>query len=236
MLYQYATCPFCNKVRAVLDYLRVPYIIVEVNPLTKSELKWSAYGKVPLAVVNGRVVTDSSVIIDAVVGASLGRDALAPSDAREAARRAWVDGVLVKHLTVNLYRSWGEACATFDYLTARNFPPASKLAVKYVGAAAMVLVARKRRAELLPPGADDRAALVAVLDEFIDAMAGTPFFGGASPSVADLSAFGVLRAVAGLPTHSHALRASRAGPWYERVKAAVGGSAADHCVGEAPSL
>jgi microsomal prostaglandin-E synthase 2 len=39
-LYQYAICPFCNKTKAVMDYAQVPYEAVEVNPLTKAELKW----------------------------------------------------------------------------------------------------------------------------------------------------------------------------------------------------
>ena len=38
-LYQYEVCPFCCKVKAFLDYHRVPYEVVEVNPLTKAELK-----------------------------------------------------------------------------------------------------------------------------------------------------------------------------------------------------
>ena len=39
-LYQYAICPFCNKVKALLDYSGLPYDVVEVNPLTKAEIKW----------------------------------------------------------------------------------------------------------------------------------------------------------------------------------------------------
>jgi hypothetical protein len=39
-LYQYQICPFCNKVKAVLGYAGIDHEIVEVNPLTKAELKW----------------------------------------------------------------------------------------------------------------------------------------------------------------------------------------------------
>ena len=107
VLYQYATCPFCNKVRrewlrhvawwsrdaplqlkAFLDYHKIPYKVVEVNPLTKKELKWSTYGKVcaaarcllrsaaclglrhhaqvPVLVVDGEQLNDSSFIIKAL--------------------------------------------------------------------------------------------------------------------------------------------------------------------------
>lgn len=49
-LYQYATCPFCCKTRAYLDYYKIPYDIVEVNPLFKREMKFSNYRKVPFIV------------------------------------------------------------------------------------------------------------------------------------------------------------------------------------------
>lgn len=39
-LYQYQICPFCNTAKAVLAYANIPYKTVEVNPLTKAELKW----------------------------------------------------------------------------------------------------------------------------------------------------------------------------------------------------
>ena len=34
------------QVRAFLDFHNIPYRVVEVNPLTKGELKWSTYKKV----------------------------------------------------------------------------------------------------------------------------------------------------------------------------------------------
>ena len=46
-LYQYATCPFCCKVRSFLDYYGIDYDIVEVNPVSRKEIKFSEYRKVP---------------------------------------------------------------------------------------------------------------------------------------------------------------------------------------------
>eukprot|EP00051_Salpingoeca_urceolata_P024888 m.442674 g.442674 ORF g.442674 m.442674 type:complete len:187 (-) comp20286_c2_seq41:780-1340(-) len=40
-LYQYQACPFCTKVRTFLDYCRVPYNVVEVDPLSKKVKRWA---------------------------------------------------------------------------------------------------------------------------------------------------------------------------------------------------
>jgi len=74
-LYQFESCPFCRKARAVLDLARIPYDVVEVNPLTKSETKpfASDYKKVPIVVIEdlegGRKyqIRDSKVIINAIL-------------------------------------------------------------------------------------------------------------------------------------------------------------------------
>lgn len=63
-IYQYDVCPFCCKVKAFLDYNKLPYRVVEVNPLTKAELKWSEYKKVPVVVLDDKEqLNDSSIII-----------------------------------------------------------------------------------------------------------------------------------------------------------------------------
>ena len=50
-LFQYQICPFCNIVKSTLDYTKVPYETIEVNPLTKAEIKSEPlsgeYKKVP---------------------------------------------------------------------------------------------------------------------------------------------------------------------------------------------
>ena len=53
------TFPFVF-VSAFLDYHDIPYKIVEVNPLSKKEIKWSVYKKVPILTVDGENLVDAS--------------------------------------------------------------------------------------------------------------------------------------------------------------------------------
>jgi len=70
ILFQYPTCPFCCKVRAFLDYVKVPYDIIEVDPILKQQISWSDYKKVPILLVkssNGyQPLTDSTMIVSAL--------------------------------------------------------------------------------------------------------------------------------------------------------------------------
>jgi hypothetical protein len=60
--------PFSCKVRAYLNYNRIPYDIVEVNSVMRSETKWSIYKKVPIVVIENEKIqlNDSSVIISSI--------------------------------------------------------------------------------------------------------------------------------------------------------------------------
>mmetsp|Transcript_27961 Transcript_27961/g.57455 ORF Transcript_27961/g.57455 Transcript_27961/m.57455 type:complete len:293 (+) Transcript_27961:164-1042(+) len=68
-LYQYHICPFCNITKSLMAYSKLDYDSVEVNPLTKAELKpWSGnYRRVPIAVVDGKQINGSEEIIKAVL-------------------------------------------------------------------------------------------------------------------------------------------------------------------------
>uniref|UniRef100_A0A5S6R3F3 Prostaglandin E synthase 2 n=1 Tax=Trichuris muris TaxID=70415 RepID=A0A5S6R3F3_TRIMR len=64
-VYQYHNCPFCSKVRAFLNYFGLSYELVEVNPLSKKQIDFSIYKKVPIVTFDhdGTVqLNDSSVI------------------------------------------------------------------------------------------------------------------------------------------------------------------------------
>ncbi|XP_037082653.1 prostaglandin E synthase 2-like [Pollicipes pollicipes] len=69
-LYQYQTCPFCCKVRAFLDYYGISYDLIEVNPVLRKEVKWSAYKKVPIVVAEMpegcQQLNDSSMVMSAL--------------------------------------------------------------------------------------------------------------------------------------------------------------------------
>lgn len=61
-------------------------------------------------------------------------------------------------------------------------------------------------------------------NKIVDALKGNPFLGGSEPNLVDISAFGVMRAVASTPTFKDALEHSRIKEWYSRMEAAVGPS------------
>lgn len=53
-LYEYQPCPFCNKVKAFLDYTDTPWTSVEVDPLFKKEIAFSQVKpkKVPICIID----------------------------------------------------------------------------------------------------------------------------------------------------------------------------------------
>lgn len=65
-LYQYQSCPYCCKVRAFLDYYGFSYEVIEVNPVTKSQIKFSKdYKKVPIVTSTqvDKPLMESSLIV-----------------------------------------------------------------------------------------------------------------------------------------------------------------------------
>ncbi|KAG2316282.1 hypothetical protein Bca52824_019404 [Brassica carinata] len=223
VLYQYEACPFCNKVKAFLDFNKIPYKIVEVNPLFKKEIKWSDYKKVPILTVDGEQLVDSSVIIDSLfqrmhpeISKSEGDD-----DDEESKWRKWVDNHLVHLLSPNIYRSTSEALESFDYITTHgNFGFTERLVAKYAGATAMYFVSKKLKKKYNIT--DERAALYDAAETWVDALNGRPFLGGAKPNLADLAVFGVLRPIRYLRSGKDMVDNTRIGEWYSRMENTVG--------------
>ena len=231
-LYQYAVCPFCNKVRATLDYYNVPYRIVEVNPLLKGEIKWSKYKKVPIVTLDGEQHNNSSDImrdLKSVYGAPapsffrMSKAAVQKAEKEEARWLKWVDDSLVHYLSPNIYRNATEAMQAFDYITKEgNFGYWEREAARYAGAAAMyslVHLKLKKKYNIV----NEREELYEKLDEFVDAI-GTKrdFLGGKTPNLADIAVFGVIRAISGMDTFTDIMANTKLQPWYARMSQVVG--------------
>lgn len=219
VLYQYQACPFCNKVRAFLDYHDIPYKVVEVNPLSKKELKWSDYKKVPILTVDGEQLVDSSDIINILQSRINPNDKLTNDE--EAKWRRWVDEHLVHVLSPNIYRTTSEALESFDYIAKHgNFSFTERFAVKYAGAAAMYMVSKKLKKKYNIT--DERASLYDAANTWIDALNGRDFLGGSKPNLADLAVFGVLRPIRYLRAGKDMVENTEIGDWYRRMEDAVG--------------
>lgn len=72
---------------------------------------------------------------------------------------------------------------------------------------------------------DLRANLYSDAKEWVDAIGSDrPFLGGSKPNLADLSMFGVIRAVTGTDTFMDLMHNTEISSWYERMMSAVGPS------------
>ena len=247
-LYQYEVCPFCCKVKAFLDLHKLPYRVVEVDPLGKSELKWSDYKKVPVVLLDGsaQLNNSSSIISQLFVELKASETPSSPSSTmwfssrtkknsssnnntpddsmvREEWRR-WVDEKFVRAITVNIYRTANESFQTFDYITTHgNFGWAQRQAARIVGATMMWSLSNRLKKKYGIEG-DVREALYTLAEEWAQGLQGQPFMGGATPSLADIEAFGVIRSITGTDTFHDLQHNTRISPWYERMMKEVGDS------------
>lgn len=230
--------------KAFLDYHKIPYRAVEVNPLTKSELKWSEYKKVPVVLLDGNEqVNDSSAIISRLsVDVTANREvnkkgswwsgsnknsastAGTVSRDEEEKWRRWVDERLVRVITVNIYRTAHEAFQTFDYITEHgNFGRVQKEAARVVGAVMMWSLSNKLKKKYNVEG-DVREVLYQCAGEWVQAVGDKKFLGGDQPNLADLAVFGVMRSTVGTDTFMDLQHETPIGSWYERMMGAVGES------------
>ncbi|XP_022144146.1 prostaglandin E synthase 2-like [Momordica charantia] len=223
VLYQYEACPFCNKVKAFLDYYNIPYKVVEVNPIFKKEIKWSAYKKVPILMVDGVQMVDSTDIIDKLYQGIHPENSTSNSE-EERKWLGWVDNHLVHVLSPNIYRNFKEALESFNYITTHgNFSFIQRIISKYGGATAMYFVSKKLKERHNIK--DERKALYGAAETWVDALKDRQFLGGSNPNLADLAVFGVLRPIRYLQSGIDMVEHTRVGEWYTRMEKAVGESA-----------
>jgi microsomal prostaglandin-E synthase 2 len=223
-VYQYLICPFCNRVKCYLDFCGVKYDTVEVNPLLKSEIKFPGVinKKVPVVVIDGKIIEDSSVIIQTVT--QYGNEGSLPNfpskkffpDDTEQWNE-WSEKKLAVMLYPNITRSWDESWECFSYVkdvNAWSWP--MKSLVRVVGTGAMFLANGKIKAKYGIK--DERRELLDVINVWSTALNGQKFLHGDEITMPDVLVFGVLNAIDGLTTFRELMKESpQLEKWYKDV-------------------
>ncbi|KAM4577696.1 prostaglandin E synthase 2 [Odontesthes bonariensis] len=136
--------------------------------------------------------------------------------------RQWADDWLVHLISPNVYRTTGESLASFDYIVREGkFGAVEGFFAKYVGAAAMFVIAKrlKSRHNLQE---DVRQDLYKAVNEWVAAIGKSrKFMGGDQPNLADLAVFGVLRVMEGLQAFDDMMENTKVKFWYKRMERAT---------------
>lgn len=214
-LYQFSACPFCWKIRVLLNYQGIPYEAIEVNPLTKEELDFTGHKKVPVLRDGATIVTESAQIMDYLNQ----KYAITPAEAEQAKWCAWVDETLVHHFPPILHKDFKTSFRTIGKITpAGQGGRFKRQMTRLLGAAIMSKVARKKALKL--GISDPIEGVKKAVDRWVaEGLQGRAFNGGDAPSIADLSVFGVFRATEKLEVVDIACSHRPAfADWYQQCK------------------
>ncbi|CEL95451.1 unnamed protein product [Vitrella brassicaformis CCMP3155] len=239
-IFQYEVCPYCCGLKALLDHNKMPYTAIEVNPLTKDEIKKhplidqspdKKYRKVPIALVNSEQVNDSKNIIDRLAdlrgSASPTLKSLDKCSEEEKADIDWAYDKLVILFPPNIYRTLSESYEAFEYMSksASTWTAWQKLVLRTTGSLFMWLVSPKLKKKYNIT--DERQELLDAIADWMKRVSdkGGKFRGGESPNMADLIIYGQLSAMRDMTTLK-VLQDSNAEfkAWYARCREAVGPS------------
>mmetsp|Transcript_7608 Transcript_7608/g.16355 ORF Transcript_7608/g.16355 Transcript_7608/m.16355 type:complete len:269 (+) Transcript_7608:56-862(+) len=231
-MFQYHICPFCCKVKAFMDWKKIPYKVMDVNPITKKEIKFSPdYRKVPIVKLGEEQINDSPVILREIIergvkGGDLPEKLLEQVKSDEVQK--WLkfcDTKLAVLMFPNLTRNFSESFEAFGYVNdVPHFSGMEKIQNRIVGSVAMWLANGKLKKKYNI--VDERADLLAAFKEWTDAVGGKPFVFGDELSLADVAVYGVLNSIKGFQSHTWMMSQSEPlAAWDSRVRAAIGPSA-----------
>ena len=226
VLYQFTLSPYCVKVRKILEFKRLPYATVEVNPFTRwNVVRISGQRRVPVLVEEGTGTSEKTVVADSTAIA-LHLDALHPDppvyprDPEERARvmqlEDWSDEVFAGDLIPfkiftgdNARRMVAQSVPFYPRtLPYRVLPPFGPPVLRR-------LAAWRRRGRSLERLREDYEADLAYLEGL--ARAGL-FLTGGAPTVFDFAVWGLLRTRRGMQGEEMLARHVPLAEWYERVE------------------
>ena len=218
------SCPFCWKVRGLIEHLDLDVELVGVNGMKiRKEVAFAGdWGKVPVFTdEHGDHHVDSTPLLrhlDATYNE--GRLANTGDQARHDTWMEWVDTHMSKATVPILYGSLGSALKTTTRISKlEKFGFLSKRLYAWAGFPIMWgIIARKR---VKKDGRKPKQLWHDLLTEFTDAHDGQPFFGGEGPDLVDFAAFGYMRSVSPFPQFSQLEDHPAGMAWYRRMEASL---------------
>ena len=215
------SCPFCWKVRGLIEHLDLDVEYVGVNGMKiRKEVAFAGdWGKVPVFTdENGAHHVDSTPLLRHIDAPYNGGKLAAIGDGeRQATWMEWVDTHLSKATVPILYGSLGSALKTTTRISKiETFGFFSKRLYAWAGFPIMWgIIARKR---VKSDGRRPKQLWHDLLGEFTDAHNGEPFFGGQQPDLVDFAAFGYMRSISPFPQFSLLSDHAAGMAWYRRME------------------
>jgi len=187
-LYQFESCPFCSKVRALLHYIDQPFTIVEVSPFGMKELDFTDHKKVPVLKDNNEIITESANIIEYINE----NYAQFTSNTYSDEWAHWIDDTLVHYLPPLIHPNFKTSYINFKTIIKKGqFNWIKTKIIRFLGAVAMPKVARKMKTKYSIENTQNEF-LSAIEHWTENGLQGKQFFGGDKPDFIDCSVFGVL--------------------------------------------
>jgi len=215
-LYQYKICPFCNKVKAYLDYHNISYKTIEVNPISKSQIKSldTDHKKVPIAIVNNKVIVESNDIIKYIDTLSTTTTSSTKKNKNFITKdtdhwMSWSEKKLAVMLYPNITRNFSESWKAFEYCgNVKEWSTMDQIGNRYLGPVAMYFANGKIKKKY--GIVNERSELLEVIDEWLSALSvgnsnGSKgnFLNGTYITMSDVMVYGVLNAISGLPAFEY---------------------------------
>lgn len=221
MLY---SCPFCWKVRGLIEHLGLDVEYVGVNGMKiKKEVSFAGdWGKVPVFTdEKGEFHVDSTPLLKHIDASYNGGKFAAVGDPeRQAQWLDWSDTKMSKATIPILYGSIGSALKTTVRISKlEKFGFFSKRLYAWAGFPIMWgIIARKR---VKKDGRKPKQLWHDLLTEFTDAHGTEMFFGGQGPDLVDFSVFGYMRSISPFPQFSLLEDHEKGMAWYHRMQATL---------------
>lgn len=220
-LHMLHTCPFCWKVRGLIEFLKldVDYISVNGLKIKKAVSFADGWGKVPVFTDESGVFHVDSTPIMKHIDAAYNNSKLSQSKDMDRFNQwlEWSDTKMSKATVPILYGTLGSAFKTTTRISKiEKFGFFSKRLYAWAGFPIMWGIIAKKRVK--KDGRKPKQLWHDLLSEFTESHNGEDFFGGVEPNLVDFSVFGYMRSISPFPQFN-LLNDHKAGiEWYNRME------------------